>query len=203
MIGRRIGIWTRRVAGLAPVLLLGGCASVVTGIYGNGGTDSAPPAAQPLTGPAVVQIDPDAECPQINVPSGSSSWAGGKDASATRYEVVLAQYARECVLNPGNQATIRIGIEGRVLLGEHGSPGTYSAPLRIAVRDRAGNFVYNQVRRISVTVPPGETQGTFKIVDESAHVPLSNQTTLSSYDIQVGFGGESAAATPRKKKHRA
>jgi hypothetical protein len=198
MIGRQIGIWTVRGAGLASVLLLGGCTSVITGVYG--GTDtSAPSAVRPSPGPNVVQMDPDAECPQINVPTGASAWSGAKDAAAVRYQAVLSQFARECVLNPGNDVTIRIGVEGRVLLGEHGASGTYTAPLRIAVRDRSGSYVYNRVSRVTVSIPPGETQGTFKIVDDAPHVVLSADRTLATYDIQVGFGGDSGPA-PRKKR---
>ena len=203
MVGGLIGIWTRRGVALAASLLLGGCAgsSVITGIYGNVDNNSAPPVARPVTGPQIVQFDPEADCPQINIPAGTSSWSSAKGASDLRYEATIGQFARECVLNPGNDVAIRVGVEGRVLLGEHGGSGTYTAPVRIAVRDREGAFIYNQVHRVTVTIPPGETQGTFKIVDNAPHVAIGPTTPLAGYDIEVGFGGSDAGA-PAKKKRR-
>ena len=200
MIGRRIGIQGMRAASLALTMLLGGCASFVSGVYGSAETGEAPPpTAQPYVGKTIVQFDPDAECPQITVPAGTSSYAGGTDQTAIRYQGVLSQYARECILNPGNDVTIKVGVEGRILLGERGGAGTYSAPVRIAVRNRAGQIVYSQVHRVTVSIPPGETLGTFKFVDESAHVAIAPDSPLAAYDILVGFGGD-AGAPPRKKR---
>jgi len=202
MSGSRFGTWTGRGFSLAAALMLGGCTSLVTGIYGDAQT-SAPPAAQPVSGPQIVQFDPAAECPQINVPAGASSWSSSKGGGDVRYEATIAQFARECVLNPGNEIAFHIGVEGRVLLGEHGGSGTYSAPLRIAIRDRSGAYIYNQVHNVSVAIPPGDSQGTFRIIDDTAHVVIDPTTPLAGYDIEVGFGGAGAGPGPVKhKKHR-
>lgn len=202
MVEGRIGIWTRRGAALAASLLLGGCAgsSVITGIYGNVDNNSAPPVARPVSGPQIVQFDPEADCPQINIPAGTSSWSSAKGASDLRYQATIGQFARECVLNPGNDVTIRIGVEGHVLLGEHGSPGTYTAPVRIAVRDREGAFIYNQVHRVSVTIPPGDSEASFKIVDNAPHVAIGPTAPLGGYDIEVGFGGSEGGPPPKKRR---
>ena len=56
----------------------------------------------------------------------------------------MGEIARECRV-AGNQLIIKIGVEGRVLLGPAGSPGTFTVPVTIAVRD--------EPRRWSPTAP--------------------------------------------------
>ena len=193
-------------AWLVGASALGGCNSITTGLYGSAAEDAdqqaAAAAASGPSGPVRVNMDPDAECPQINVPSGASSYssyAGSPDAGNVRFQARISQFARECTLNPGNTVTIRVGVEGRVILGAKGSPGAYPAPLTITVRDRSGKvIVASRAQRLSVRVPAGDTQGTFKVIDNGIVVPIGQEKPLSSYEIIVGF--QEGAGTGRKRR---
>lgn len=203
MQSRPWGIVAVKSGCLATLLALGGCGGITSGLYGSAGEDAAQQQveARAETGPIKIPIDPDEECPQINVPAGTSSYApsGGGDI---RYQARISNFARECVLEGGTAARIKIGVEGRFLLGLGGGSGSYSAPLRIAVRDQDTNVVYSKVIRVSGTIPPGETQATFKVVDDGAVVPLAIEKPLKSYDIQVGFGEKGDAAPARHRPRR-
>lgn len=203
MIGGRSGL----VAVLAGLTALGGCANGLSGLYGSAATEAETPqlasGAPVPAAPTKVNMDPDAECPQINVPSGMSSfaaYAGAPGPSTVRYQVSVAQFARQCVLNADNTVTIRVGIEGLAVLGEKGSPGTFQAPLRIWVRDRETTVIASKSNRLSVTIPPGETQGNFKIVEESLIVPISLDKPLHTYEILVGFDAAGGGKPAKKKK---
>ena len=119
-----------------------------------------------------------------------------------RFQARISEFARECILNPGNTVTIKVGVQGLVILGEKGSPGTFPAPLRISVRDRDGKIVASNAQRLSVTVPPGSTQARFKIVDNSITVPIGLDKPLRSYEILIGFD-EKGGAAPARAKARA
>jgi hypothetical protein len=209
--GRRGSPFTTmaRGFGLASALLaLAGCESVKSGLSGSAATEAATEqaaaaAGTTANGPIRVDFDPATECPQINVPAGTSayaSYAGGQDSANVRFQARISNFARECTLLPGNMVGIKVGVQGLVILGEKGAPGTYPAPLRIAVRDRDGTVVSEQRPRLSVTIPPGADQGTFKIVESSFSVPISFEKPLRSFDIEVGFDQGGGAAEPRKKK---
>jgi hypothetical protein len=185
---------------------LGGCNSVTTGLYGSAAEEAdqqqlAATGGGGASGPVRMNMDPDEECPQVNVPSGASSYAsyaGAPDAGNVRFQARISDFARECTLSAGNNVTIRIGVEGRVILGSKGSPGTYPAPLTITVRDRSGATVASRGQRLSVTVPAGDTQGKFRIVEDAIVVPISPDKPLSSYEILVGF--QEGGGTGRKRR---
>jgi hypothetical protein len=187
------------MAALAALFALTGCESAVTGLYGSAATEAASPrptlAAEGGTDGAaprrlIVDFDPATECPQINVPSGSSSYgtfAGEASPANYRYQARIAEFARECTMASGDSVAIKIGIEGLMILGEKGSPGTFTAPLRITVRDVTGKTVAERVERITVTIPPGRSQAPFRIVQEAAVVPIGPTLPLRSYEIEIGF----------------
>src|SRR5262249_16698003 len=145
------------VSNLALILILaglGGCSGGMSGLYGSAATEAATPVALNASPATKINLDTDAQGPEINVPSGRSSYAsydGAPSPVSVRFQATIAQFARECVLRPGNLVQIRIGVEGRVLLGEKGAPGTFPAPLRISVRDRSGTVVATNLKRVSVT----------------------------------------------------
>ncbi|MDQ0470383.1 hypothetical protein [Labrys wisconsinensis] len=221
MVGGRIGIWAARCMAAAALAALGGCGggsggpSWFSGVYGSAAEEQAPnpnitPGVNGVTvtsaesaKPVVVPVDPDAECPAINVPSGMSSYAsyaGAASPDNVRYQLILSDYARECSLVSGSSIAIKIGIQGRVLLGEKGSPGTYSAPLTVTVRDRDAKTVYSKTVQVSASVAGGDTQGTFKLIDNDILLPLSLQKPVRYYEIQIGFGGNKPAEAVRRKR---
>src|SRR4051812_35729322 len=117
MVGGRIGIWIARCAGLAALAVLGGCGGggnpgFPSRVYGSAAEDTPNPnitngvqvATVDPAKPVVIPMDTDAECPEINVPTGMSSYAsyaGPATPGNVRYQLVLSNFARECTLTSG------------------------------------------------------------------------------------------------------
>src|SRR5580698_9706987 len=85
------------------------------------------------------------DCPLINIRSGASTLTIGATSSsagdanstnngamAVRYQGTFVRAARECALVGGN-VVMKIGVEGRIIIGPSGGPGQVDVPLRIAV----------------------------------------------------------------------
>jgi hypothetical protein len=130
-------------------------------------------------------------CPEIHVLDGTSAdriYAPGADQSneTVRYQFSIENVARGCQID-GKQAAMKIGVAGRVLLGPAGSPGTYPAPIRVAIIDLSdGNPVVSKLYQVPASVPDGQTEAPFTLVTD----PLSIPTTANfaeSYTIKVGF----------------
>src|SRR6185437_10733700 len=76
-----------------------------------------------------------------------------------RYQVTIGTTARECHLLPGNVVSMKIGMQGRVILGPEGAPGPVNVPIRFAVV-REGidpRPIVTKLDRVSVDVPPNDT----------------------------------------------
>lgn len=158
-----------------------------------GGTTAPPQAPTPVD---------EVRCPQVDVIDGGAAlraYSGGGvgEASALRSQISLGDLARECVLQADGNVAVKVGVEGRALIGPAGGSGKFEAPLRIVIRD--GDRVYANIsRRVPVTIPAGETQGRFVIVEEGMTVPAS---IGDNYLIEVGLGnvGPAQAQTRRRR----
>ena len=84
---------------------------------------------------------------------GSKPGQGEPSALDLRYQATIIRTARECHVNAGIM-TMKIGIEGRVITGPAGGPGTIDVPLRIAVVQEGVNpkTVFSKFGREQVTV---------------------------------------------------
>src|SRR5215470_6251318 len=93
---------------------------------GNSGTLNA---ATPQSAAAA----PDIDCPGVEYRQGAATMAinspGSDNALDLRYQLSFTQTARECVLR-GNELTIKVGVQGRIVVGPAGGPGPVSIPLR-------------------------------------------------------------------------
>lgn len=154
--------------------------------FRNGGSTVPPPAAP---------VDDDIECPAVEIFDGGAAirQAAGSDV---RNQISLGQVARECRPAGPGQIAIKVGAEGRVLLGPAGSPGTFSTSVKILVK-RGDKVVATRVARASATVPSGDTQASFVVVEDNLIAPRSGE----ELSIQIGLdptgrGGEG----PRKRK---
>ncbi len=141
-------------------------------------------------------------CPAIEVLDGTSAMrvgqAGG-GASAVAHQASMGQTARECRVN-GNQLELKVGVEGRLLIGPLGKPGGYTVPLRVVVRRGTTTAVVSRFVRIPVRVPDGEAQAGFTHVEENIVVPLSELDPGDEYTILVGFDPAGASADrPRRR----
>jgi hypothetical protein len=163
---------------------------------------SAPPMPPPPPERA-VEVD----CPTIEVQDGTASlrtYSGGESNGNVRYQYSLGDTARECKVI-GNQISIKVGVEGRVLIGPMGSPGSFSAPVRIAIKHESeGKAIVSKLYHVPVTVPAGAAEAPFSFVSEPLLVPMVEVRADEDYTILVGFdgnGGVEATPVRRKKKH--
>jgi hypothetical protein len=157
------------------------------------GAATVPPSQKP-------QDDREYKCPELEVLDNGAGYRGnaGAGASASTYQASLTNRARECSFR-GNQVVIRVGVEGRLLLGPNGKPGTYSVPVRIVVKRRQ-DVVTQKFARVSVTVPSNDTQAEFSYIEENLVLPISENDPGDEYDILVGFDGSGGPAQRQTRR---
>jgi hypothetical protein len=143
------------------------------------------------------------DCPEIRVPSGESSLRIGGDGSVSvRHQFDVGQVARECG-RAGKDLTIKVGVKGRLLLGPAGSPGSYSAPLRIAIRQQQGEKILaSKVFTVGATIAPGTSGADFIVVTDPFVVPFTTEHAADDYEVVVGFGKDAKATPVEKHKRR-
>lgn len=201
-----------RLVGLALALALAGCASGenLDGAFGAqdtgigkgqaaGVSNSSTPSLTVGTGGNAVTY----ECPDVTVRNGAAVWQVG-DAAGLRYQGNVGELARECAI-AGQNMTVKVGIEGRVLLGEKGTPGTVKVPIRIAVVDEGPTpkTITTKFFTVPVVIPAGQQQSSFTVVEDQISFPLLKPDEMGRYVIYVGYdpkGEEKPAArtTPRR-----
>jgi hypothetical protein len=143
------------------------------------------------------------DCPEIRVPPGESSLrVGGEGSASVRHQFAVGQVARECGV-AGKELTIKVGVKGRLVLGPAGSPGSYSAPLSISVRQQTGDKILaSKIFNVGATIAPGATGADFTVVTEPFAVPFTTEHAADDYEVVVGFGKGAKAAPVEKRKRR-
>jgi hypothetical protein len=127
------------------------------------------------------------------------------DATAgdLRYQLSFGQTARECAVQ-GAIMIIKVGVQGRVILGPMGGPGTVDVPLRYAVV-REGpqpKTVVTKFKRISVTVAPDQTHVQFVDIEGGLSFPMPLRSELDAYVVYIGFdeiGDKNEKKRPARK----
>ncbi|MGL5114296.1 MAG: hypothetical protein ACRC7G_09810 [Beijerinckiaceae bacterium] len=189
---------------VAVSLGLGGCGGGIFGTEGTGNTvanylafgSATPPPSLPEE-----KVETEYGCPSVNVIEGAAGYRGGSardQATGVAFQASLIASARECNFT-GNQLRLSVGIEGRLLLGQNGRPGTFQVPVRIIVK-RRNDIVAQRSSRISVTVPANDTQNEFATVDQSIVLPISSSDPGDEYDIYVGLDPTSAQTAAARRR---
>lgn len=145
------------------------------------------------------------DCPQIEVQDGTSAMRVGGDANqAVRYQFDIFETARECRVQ-GGQFAIKVGVAGRLLIGPAGSAGSYSAPLRVVVRDdRTGKPTVSKLYKIEASATPATNlQAPFQFVSEPLMLPYEHKWADEDYTILVGFDTGHAPVEKHARKKRA
>jgi hypothetical protein len=210
------------MAAMAGALALGGCGGGGS-LFGGAASQATTPVEQQqqgagstlrnqllYAGPTVPQsqqpgfnvVEPGFGCPSIDIIENAAGFRGagsGAQASQVSFQASITGTARECIAQ-GGQMRIRIGVEGRVLLGQAGRAGSYSVPLRIVVKRRA-DTVTQRFTRLTVSVPANDVQGEFSYVEENLTVPISSVDPADEFDIYVGLDptGQQAARQQRRR----
>jgi len=182
-------------------VLATGCSSM-SNLFDSKSADK--PAAAG-TDPNLALRDDDVECPPVTVRTGASTLpitvkqAGGDPNALTlRYQGTIVRTARECAVRTGAMH-MKVGIEGRVILGPAGGPGQLDVPLRLAVVQEGtqSRAVFSKLIRIAVTVPDGVPFANFEYVEPEITFPLPRPAAdIDNYVVYVGF--DPSALTPEK-----
>ena len=108
---------------------------------------------------------------------------------ALKYQGTFVRAARECAL-VNRQMVMKIGVEGRIIVGPAGGPGQVDVPLRIAVVDDTvggSRPITTKFIRIPVTVGPEQPVVNFSHVEEGMSFPMPSAAELDNYVVYVGF----------------
>ena len=186
--------------------MLAGCSglsmpsmSSFSSVFAAGSTTGA-------AGEATLALPADFECPSVSIRQGASTLsysANPAEPSAMnlRYQVGFAETARECRLLAGNVVSMRVGVQGRVILGPAGAPGELDVPVRVAIVHEgvAPKPITTKLDRVAVTVPPGETNVLFTHVTEDLTFPMPRGADIDNYIVYIGFDPLGAQQMDRRK----
>ena len=209
----------RRIIGLVPLaalsLAVAGCSS-----SGGDGTSFGERFSQSLTTGTPTAPAPAATtgttanldtCPNVDIRQGAGTITintNSRDPSAMqlRYQISVGQTARECANVAGN-LNIKVGMQGRVVLGPAGTPGTIEVPVRYALVEEGpqAKTVYSKLYRVPVSVGEGQNSVAFTHIEEAMSVPMPTPAVFDRYVIYVGFDplGSAQERQPAKRKRPA
>jgi len=167
--------------------------------FGSPGTE-----AQAL---AANAADPNQDCPVADIRSGASTLQvnAGRDTSANtlRYQATIARLARECAVR-GPTMTVKVGVQGRVVIGPAGGPGQIEVPLRYALVHEGPEpkTILTKFYRFPVTIAEGQGNVPFLHIEEDITFTVPSRGQLDNYVVYVGFDPAAAKEPPVKKTRR-
>jgi hypothetical protein len=158
------------------------------------------------TAPNRSQASIDFNCPGVDYRQGAATY-NITDSKSTenaalnlKYLASFVKTARECDVR-GSNVTIRVGVQGRVVVGPAGSPGTVTVPLRYAlVKEGIEPMVlWTKFFPVNVTIPSTNLNVPFTHIEEEMTVPIPPADQLAAYVVYIGFDPESLKP-PEKPK---
>jgi len=158
---------------------------------------------QSTTPPAPDQLPKDEDdnevvCPEVIIADGAAAVRAqaGQDSSGQRYQISITNVARECTPTGNGGFRLKVGVEGRVLLGPAGGAGSYGATLSTIVT-RGTSQVARRASRVGGTIPSGQGGVDFSHVEDGIVVPAGR----GEVEIIVGLG-QGGAVTPARQRRR-
>lgn len=207
------GVHFARCLWAVPLVALAACSSIPGGGSSpSGGSFSdrftSTVFGPPASGPAPRESE-SLDCPPIDVRLGASTYAvygpGERNSNNVRYQGTIGETARECGFLAG-AVNMKVGLQGRVIVGPAGGPGRVDVPLRIAVvkEGPSPQTVWTKVYRISVEIPSGSANAVFEHIDANVSFPRPPGNDLSAYVVYAGYdpAAPSAQDRPRSRKTR-
>jgi len=185
-------------AAAAPASSSGGWLKTDIASFFSGSSDKGP---QPVVG-----ASPDVECPYMQIREGASTLtisAGGDNAAMSlKYQGTFVRAARQCAVVAG-QMVMKVGVEGRIILGPQGGPGQINVPLRIAVVDEkpsGSKTIVTKLVLIPVVVQSADDNPTFAQVEDNISFPMPSSSELENYVVYIGFDPLAAEAQERHER---
>jgi len=157
---------------------------------------------------SVANAQSDVECPFLDIRQGASTLTlppppvdGSNEAMAIKYQGIFVRAARDCAVVNG-QMVMRVGVQGRIIVGPAGGVGQVDVPLRIAVVSApitAPKTVVTRLIRIPVTIGANDDNIDFTHIEEGLSFPLPS-SSADPYIVYIGFDPLGAAAQDQAKK---
>ncbi len=151
-----------------------------------------------------AEFDP-ADCPPVDVRQGASTFSANTMAknpadSVLRYQGTFGQTARSCSRS-GSTITIKLGVQGRIVLGPGGGPGPIEVPIRFALVEEGiqPKTVWTKFYRVPVMVGEGQPSVSFTHIEDDLTVPMPDKNTLEAYVIYIGFDPLGASSDKSRK----
>jgi hypothetical protein len=201
---RGLGRGEASAAVVLGAALLSGCS------LGTSGTGDAPAPSRfpslfsgaPASDTGNPAFNP-GDCPPLEIRTGAGTLTvAGKppqtSAADVRYQLSFGQLARQCSA-VGSTLNVRVGVQGRIILGPAGEPGPVDVPLRYAIVSEGADprTVFTKFKRLAFDVPPGQTNVPFSDIEDGLSVPIPSREDLMNYVVYVGF--DSIGDAPEKK----
>lgn len=175
----------------------------IEGFFSTAGAASEP---RPVVNTQQANVD----CPLIDIRQGAGTLTiptpppdGGNDAMSLKYQGTFVRAARDCKVVAG-QLVMKLGVQGRIIVGPAGGPGEISVPLRLAVVDQepgATKTILTKLIRIPVMVASDDTGAVFTHIEDNLAFPLPSSVELDNYLVYIGFdplgAAEEDGAKPR------
>lgn len=192
----------------ATCLMLSGCAAGLSDIISPSGPatpeggsalanlmrfgTTAPP---PTPAPAEEEI----ECPPVSIAPGGAALRIGAGASSegVRSQITVTDVVRECARAADGGVIMKVGAEGRVLVGPAGSAGSLGATLSIEAR-KGDQVLARRNARVGATVPSGQAQAGWVHVEQGVAIPGSAFRTSGDIDVFVTLNPPGAGRTARR-----
>jgi hypothetical protein len=156
----------------------------------------------------VTNAQPNVSCPFLDIRQGASTLTipppppdGANEAMSLKYQGIFVRAARDCAVVNG-QMVMRVGIQGRIVVGPAGGPGQVDVPLRIAVvtaPTSSANTVVTKLIRIPVTIGANDDNADFSHIEEGLSFPMPSAGDLENYIVYIGFDPVGAAALDQPK----
>jgi hypothetical protein len=157
---------------------------------------------QSTTPPPADQLPKDEEderliCPEVIIADGGAAVRAqsGQDSGSLRHQISILNVARECTPTGNGGFRLKVGVEGRVLLGPAGGPGNYGATLTTLVT-RGTTQIARRTARVGGTVGAGQGGTDFSHVEDGIVVPAGS----GDVEIIVALGGGSATAARSRRR---
>lgn len=196
------------VLGLA--LLMGGCGGGLVDGGSSVPSSPSPGGGSPLLNlmrfgttevpPVLTVPEEEFECPPASVaPGGAALRIGaGAGSEGVRSQITISDVARECARSADGGVVMKVGAEGRVLVGPAGSAGALGATMRIEVR-KGDQILSSRSVRVGANVPSGQAQANWVHVEQGIAVPGSVFRTGGDIDVFVTLNPGADRATTRRR----
>lgn len=136
-------------------------------------------------------------CPEVIIADGGAAVRAqsGPDSGSLRHQISILNVARECTPTGNGGFRLKVGVEGRVLLGPAGGPGSYGATLTTLVT-RGTTQIARRAARVGGTVASGQGGADFSHIEDGIVVPPGRG------DVEIIIGLGAGGATPARARRR-